>query len=176
MSFLKPADRGGNAVQYRFASTADLAIINRWLAEAHLPHDDLNSHLRHFIVASEGETIVGVIGLEVYDHIGLLRSLVVAPDVRKQGIGRNLVEELCKHAMAQGVCDLYLLTMDAQDYFSRLGFERIERTLVPQLIRTTRQFSELCPSSAILMYRSLSRDDMSTTPCADVNESVPPSR
>ncbi len=163
-------------MQYRFASTVDVAIINRWLAEAHLPHDDLNSHLRHFIVASEGESMLGVIGLEVYDHIGLLRSLVVAPDVRNQGIGRDLVEKLCEHAMAQGVRDLYLLTMDAHDYFSRLGFERLERPLAPQPIRTTRQFSELCPSSAILMYRSLSREGMSTTPCTDINESAPPSR
>lgn len=163
-------------MQYRFASTVDVAIINRWLAEAHLPHDDLSSHLRHFIVASEGEVIVGIIGLEVYDHIGLLRSLVVTPGARKQGIGRDLVEKLCGHAVAQGVRDLYLLTMDAQDYFSRLGFERIERSLAPQPIRATRQFSELCPSSAILMYRSLAREGTSTTPCTDVNESVPPSR
>ena len=163
-------------MQYRFASTVDVAIINRWLAEAHLPHDDLNSHLRHFIVASEGEVIVGIIGLEVHDHIGLLRSLVVAPDLRKQGIGRDLVEKLCEHAIAQGVRDLYLLTVDAQGYFSRLGFGRIERSLAPQPIRATRQFSALCPSSATLMYRSLARDDMSTTPCTDMNQSLPPSK
>lgn len=163
-------------MQYRFASTADLAIIDRWLADAHLPHGDLNPHLHHFIVANEGEVMVGIIGLEVYDHIGLLRSLVVAPDVRKQGIGRDLVERLCEHAMAQGVRDLYLLTVDAQDYFSGHGFKRIERSLAPGPIRTTRQFSELCPSSAILMYRSLARQGMSTTPYTDTNESVSPSK
>ncbi len=163
-------------MQYRFASTADLAIINRWLTDAHLPYDDVNSHLRHFIMASEGEVIVGFVGLEVYDHIGLLRSLVVAPDVRKRGIARDLVERLCEHAVAQGVRDLYLLTVDAEDYFSRRGFKRIERLLAPRPIRTTRQFSELCPSSAILMYRSLMHEHMSTTPYTDMNESVPPSR
>lgn len=163
-------------MEYRFASIADLAIINRWLAEAHLPHDDLNSHLHHVIVASEGQVMVGIIGLEVYDHIGLLRSLVVAPDARKRGIGRDLVEILCEHAMAQGVRDLYLLTVDAQDYFSRRGFERIERSLAPQPIRTTRQFSELCPSSAILMYRCLAREGMSATPHTGMNQSLPPSR
>ena len=151
-------------MQNRFASATDLTIINRRLAEAHLPHNDLDAHLRHFIVAVEGELIVGIIGLEAYDHIGLLRSLVVAPDLRKHGIGRDLVERLCEHAIAEGVRDLYLLTVDAQDYFSKCGFARVERSLAPAAIRTTRQFSELCPSSAVLMYRSLARVGTSTTP------------
>lgn len=151
-------------MQYRFASTTDLAIINRRLAEAHLPHDDVGSHLRHFMLAGENEVIAGVIGLEIYGHIGLLRSLLVAQDMRKRGIGRDLCERLCEHAIAQGVRDLYLLTVDAQDYFSARGFARIERSLAPMAIRSTRQFSELCPSSAILMYRSLARGRMGTLP------------
>ena len=149
-------------VQYRFATTTDLAIINRWLAEAHLPHEDLDCHLRHFIVASEGEVTVGTIGLEIYGQVGLLRSLVVAPNARKRGIGRDLVERLCQHAMTEGVRDLFLLTVDAQDYFCGCGFKRIERSLAPPPIRNTRQFSDLCPSSAILMYRSLVQEAMTT--------------
>lgn len=145
-------------MQYRFASTIDdLAIINRRLAEAHLPHDDVEPHLRHFILASEDEVITGIVGLEIYGHIGLLRSLVVAQDARKRGIGRDLCESLYQHALAQGVRDLYLLTVDAEDYFSARGFSRMERSLAPAAIQTTRQFSELCPGSATLMYRRLTR-------------------
>lgn len=145
-------------MQYRFASTIDdLAIINRRLAEAHLPHDDVEPHLRHFILASEDGVITGIIGLEIYGHIGLLRSLVVAQDARKRGIGRDLCESLYQHALAQGVRDLYLLTVDAEDYFSARGFSRMERSLAPAAIQTTRQFSELCPGSATLMYRRLTR-------------------
>ena len=158
---------------YRFAAAVDLAIINRWLTEAHLPHDDLASQLPHFIVASEGEMMVGVIGLEIYGHIGLLRSLVVRSDVRRRGIGRELVERLCEHAAVQGVQDLYLLTVDAKDYFARRGFKRTERALAPTAIRTTRQFSELCPSSAVLMHRSLVSQGMSTTSYPDMSQSVP---
>lgn len=160
-------------MQYRVAATVDLGIINRWLTEAHLPHDDLAFQLPHFIVASEGEAIVGIIGLEVYGDNGLLRSLVVAPGVRRRGIGRELVERLCEHAVAQGVCDLFLLTVNAKDYFTRRGFRRIERSVAPTTIRTTRQFSELCPSSAVLMHRSLVSQDMSTISYPDMNETVP---
>lgn len=160
-------------MQYRFASTVDLPIINRRLAEAHLPHSDLDPHLRHFIVAIEGEAIVGAIGLEVYERIGLLRSLVVATDARKRGIGGDLVERLCEHAIAQGLSDLYLLTVDARGYFSKRGFRPIERSLAPPTIRTTRQFNELCPSSAVLMYRSLVHADMSPIPDPNMNETVP---
>ena len=160
-------------MQYRFAAAVDLAIINRWLTEAHLPHDDLASQLPRFIVASDGEVMVGVIGLEVYGHIGLLRSLVVRSDVRSRGIGRELIERLCKDAAVQGVQDLYLLTVDAKDYFARRGFKSIERALAPTAIRTTRQFDELCPSSAVLMHRSLVSQGMSTTSHPDMSQSVP---
>lgn len=142
-------------MQYRFAFPDDQAIINRLLADAHLPQDDIAPHLRNIIVATEADVIVGCIGLEAYGHIGLLRSLTVAPDMRGRGLGRLLCERLFQHAHAQGVRDLYLLTLDAGDYFSGVGFRHIERALAPEAIQNTRQFQGLCPASATLMVREL---------------------
>ncbi len=144
------------SMQYRFASAADEPIINRQLADAHLPHDDVAPHLQNFIVATQNEAIVGVVGLEVHGRVGLLRSLVVDPTVRGHGVGQSLCDRLIRHARAQGVRELYLLTLDAETYFQPLGFRRIERTSAPDTIRGTRQFQGLCPTSATLMVRDLS--------------------
>ncbi len=142
-------------MHYRFASADDEAIINRLLADAHLPHDDVSSHLHNFILAIENEAIIGVIGLEMYGHVGLLRSLVVIPAMRGRGLGQGLCERLFHHARAHGVRELYLLTLDAEAYFHALGFRHIERGLVPGVIQGTRQFEGLCPASATLMVRDL---------------------
>lgn len=139
----------------RFASADDETIINRLLADAHLPYDDVAPHLHNFILAAEDEAIVGIIGLEVYGRVGLLRSLVVIPAMRGRGLGRGLCERLFRHARAQGVRELYLLTLDAESYFRALGFRDIERTSAPDAIQGTRQFESLCPTSATLMVRDL---------------------
>lgn len=142
-------------MQYRFASADDQTIINCLLTEAHLPHDDVAPHLHNFILAAENEAIIGVIGLEVYAHVGLLRSLVVVPAMRGRGLGQGLCARLFRHARAQGVRELYLLTLDAEAYFHALGFSRIERASAPGAIQGTRQFEGLCPTSATLMVREL---------------------
>jgi N-acetylglutamate synthase-like GNAT family acetyltransferase len=155
-------EQDSKPMQYRFASTDDQAIINRLLADAHLPHDDVAPHLHNFIVATENETIAGIIGLEVYEHVGLLRSLVVAPAMRGRGLGQRLCERLFRHARAQGVRHLYLLTLDAGAYFCALGFRHMERASAPAAIQGTRQFEALCPKSATLMVRDLSAQSGAT--------------
>ncbi|MFQ5938403.1 MAG: arsenic resistance N-acetyltransferase ArsN2 [Acidiferrobacterales bacterium] len=142
-------------LQYRLGASNDLAIINRLLAEAHLPWSDVELHLRNFMVACEEERVVGFIGLEVYGHVALLRSLVVAPQMRGRGIGTQLCERACARALAQGVRDLYLLTLDAECYFAARGFRQLDRSLAPKEIQATQQYTELCPASAVLMYRPL---------------------
>ncbi|MDX1488431.1 MAG: arsenic resistance N-acetyltransferase ArsN2 [Acidiferrobacterales bacterium] len=142
-------------MHYRFASADDETIINRLLADAHLPHDDVAPHLHNFILAIENEAIIGIIGLEVYGQIGLLRSLVVVPAMRGRGLSQDLCERLFRYARAQGVRELYLLTLDAEAYFQARGFRHIERASAPDAIQGTRQFEHLCPTSATLMFRDL---------------------
>ena len=50
--------------------------------------------------------------------------------------------------------ETFLLTETAMDYFKKLGFTIRERTTIPETVTTTRQFKELCPSSAIIMIKS----------------------
>ena len=135
---------------------ADFAIVEGWLRDAALPVEDLTpDHMNDFLVAVVDTRPAGMIGLEQFDKLGLLRSLVIDPAARRSGIGRQLVAALEAKAVARGVAELWLLTIDAEAYFLKLGYEIKERDRAPGVIRETDEFSSLCPGDAVLMRKNL---------------------
>lgn len=66
---------------------------------------------------------------------GLLRSLAVAPARRQRGPGHRLVESAEENARGTGLEALYLLSIDTEAFFARLGYERIPRQSIPEAIR-----------------------------------------
>jgi amino-acid N-acetyltransferase len=143
-------------VTIRPGIAADLAIVQTWLVDAGLPIADLTpDHMNDFLVAVVDAGPAGIIGLEQFDEVGLLRSLVIDPAARRGGIGRQLVAALEAHALANGVAELWLLTIDAEAYFQKLGYEIMERDSAPEVIRETDEFSSLCPGDAVLMRKVL---------------------
>lgn len=145
-----------SAIRIRPAAEAELSVAQSWLTDAGLPTDDLTSdHMPGFLFAVENDRPVGMIGLQQFGKTGLLRSLVVDPGVRSGGIGRELVDALEARAFELGVSELWLLTIDADRYFSRLGYEVADRAKVPEVIRNTAEFSSLCPGDAALMKKLL---------------------
>ena len=110
-------------LEIRPAGPADFEAAKDLLQAAGLPVEDLSGdQLGHFLVASLGGVVAGVIGLEAFSGIGLLRSLVTRADVRNAGIGRRLVAALEVRARRQGLQELWLLTTDADHYFETLGY------------------------------------------------------
>ncbi len=140
----------------RVARAADLAAATSLLRAAGLPVEDFSEDLvGNFLVASTGPSVVGCIGLEPLSNVGLLRSLAVDPDFRDGGVGRMLVGALEAHASRRGINELWLLTIDADGFFSRLGYRVQERDKAPAAIRRTAEFSLLCPDDAILMKKTI---------------------
>lgn len=135
---------------------SDFDAVVRLLEAADLPHEDLApEHLRHFLVVRDGDGIVGVVGMEVADDAGLLRSLAVADARRGAGVASRLVDVLEAHARAAGTRTLYLLTTTAEGFFARRGYARTERTAVPAAIAATAEFRSICPASAACMAKAL---------------------
>jgi amino-acid N-acetyltransferase len=138
------------------ARPADFPAIVRLLAAAALPHDDLTpEHLRHFLVLRDGDGIVGVVGMEVADDVGLLRSLAVAEGRRGGGLAARLVDALEGRAASAGLRTLYLLTTTAEGFFARRGYARADRAAVPDAIAATPEFRGICPASAACMSKAL---------------------
>ncbi len=140
----------------RQATPGDWVAIRELLLAADLPVDDLGpERLDGFLIAEDQNVTAGLIGLEVLGTVGLLRSLVVARNVRNSGLGGKLVGALESAAVAVGIAELWLLTIDAEHFFQKHDFEIVDRTAAPDEIRQTVEFSALCPDTAFLMRKSL---------------------
>ena len=93
-------------------------------------------------------------GSERYPSSALLRSLVVLPSWRGQGVGRRLVaSQLARLAPGTHV---YLLTTGAEMYFRSLGFEAISRDEVHPEVKSSLEFQGACPQSAVVMHLVIS--------------------
>jgi amino-acid N-acetyltransferase len=139
----------------RGAKAEDRSAVEALLEASGLPTDGVAEHFESFFVADQGDRIVGAAGLELYAGDALLRSVVVASDVRGTGLGTTLARRALDEARAIGVRAAYLLTTTAESFFPRLGFARIEREDVPPRVRASREFSGVCPASATVMRREL---------------------
>lgn len=144
------------AIHIHSASADNLELLKKWLKAAGLPIADLEpDHMQRFLLASADDSAVGMIGLEAFGSIGLLRSLVVEPAARSAGVGAALVSALEHRARSQGIRELWLLTIDADDWFERSGYTVVDRLRAPTEIRGTAEFSDLCPGDAVLMQKDL---------------------
>ncbi|AXY72555.1 GNAT family N-acetyltransferase [Paraflavitalea soli] len=129
--------------------------IIKLLQSQQLPVADLPLILTDFFVAKDAGKIVGVIGMERYGTLGLLRSMAVHPGYRNQHIAANLVQELEKRAESTGIQTIYLLTETASGYFTRKGFTILQRDQVPDAVKSSSEFSHVCPVSAMVMAKDL---------------------
>lgn len=137
------------------AQAADEAVVRRLLQQADLPHEDFAAHLRHFLVARHDGAVVGAVGFELRGSDALLRSLVVAPGWRGDGLGGALLRRIQDEAQRQGVRQFYLLTTTAEKFFSRHWFQKIARERVPAAVAASPEFQGLCPASAVCLTRTV---------------------
>jgi amino-acid N-acetyltransferase len=138
----------------------DLSDVKRLLAESGLPTVDITAqHLHHFFGCGPKGELEGVVGLEIYGTVALLRSLAVTAAQRGLGLGSGLVEHAEGYAWGKGVKSLYLLTTTAEAFFRRSGYVRIPREEAPAAIKATREFSGICPVSSALMVKHLIKMD-----------------
>ncbi len=145
------------AFSIRSGVADDWEAVRGLLLAAELPVADIDAgSMERFMVAESAQgDVIGAIGIEAHNKVALLRSLVISADAREGGVGRALVERLEALAVSLGVSEVWLLTLEADSYFARLGYEAQSRDAVPAPIRSTEEFATLCPGSAVLMRRRL---------------------
>lgn len=121
-----------------------------------LPASDVDERaLERFLIWRDDARVNGIVGVEFYGEVALLRSLVVAPDARRHGAGAALTLAAENLATESGAKTIYLLTTSAERFFLARGYRIADRADAPRAIQCTTQFSALCPSTAVLMAKSL---------------------
>ena len=142
-------------IHLKRATEKHLQVIQKILQDNDLPVDDIPQIITELFIACKGAKIIGIGGVEKHGNIGLLRSVAIEASLRGKGFGTALCNKLIEQAKVDELDELFLLTIHAESFFSRLGFERIPRNEVPQEMQDTAEFKTLCPVSSICMQLKL---------------------
>ncbi|MDF1690655.1 MAG: arsenic resistance N-acetyltransferase ArsN2 [Cycloclasticus sp.] len=113
------------------------------------------SNSLYFFGCHQNGKLVGVVGLDHFGTVALLRSLAVSVELRGSGLGRTLVQFAESEARSMGVIDLFLLTETAEQFFTKLSYQLLSRENAPLVIKNTAQFSTLCPATSSFMSKPL---------------------
>ncbi|MFH0964865.1 MAG: N-acetyltransferase [Planctomycetota bacterium] len=95
---------------------------------------ELYENMRDFVVAEDGEKLIGCGALHiVWDDLGEVKCLAIAPEFQKQGIGTAIVRALLDEATKVGLKRVFSLTYQPQ-FFVHRGFQRIAKESLPHKI------------------------------------------
>jgi len=146
----------GMSAALQVSQRPSLAAAIALLESARLPTGDLTAaHVEHFFFAGPADAPTGLVGLEIFGDVALVRSLVVAPMHRGSGEGAALLRHAEDHARGRGVREVYLLTTTAEQFFAKHGYRQAPRDSAPAPIRSTREFADICPASSAFLTRRL---------------------
>ncbi len=104
-------------------------MLSRSLAE-------LYDNMRDYFVREEAGDLAGACALHVcWEDLAEIRSLCVLPEMRRRGIGRELVTACLEEAREFRVERVFLLTYQ-EEFFRKIGFRPIDKAELPQKIWT----------------------------------------
>lgn len=98
--------------------------------------NQLYSHLRDFFVIADeaDDTVLACCALAIsWENLAEVRSLVVAPEQRGQGLARKLVEACLSDAVTLGIYRVFALT-NTVPFFEHMGFAETSKDSLPQKV------------------------------------------
>lgn len=130
-----------DVAQIRAATIADVPTIHHLLetyaAKGNLlPRSigELYRHLRDFFVIELNGKIAAIGALEIFtEDLGEVRSLVVAEEFERRGLGRLMVERIIAEARQIGLRRLMALTY-VPVFFHKLGFKTVGIDTLPEKV------------------------------------------
>jgi amino-acid N-acetyltransferase len=95
---------------------------------------ELYESLRDFYVFVDGDTLLGTAALHiVWDDLAEVRSVAVAEEVGRKGIGSQLVQACINEAHQIGLKRIFCLTYKP-DFFAKLDFRLVDKSELPQKV------------------------------------------
>jgi len=98
------------------------------------PLSEIYENIRDYFVVKEGERLLACAALHViWSDLAEVKSLAVAEDSQKQGIGAQLVEACLNEAKELGMPTVFCLTY-RPSFFERFGFSQLDKTELPRKV------------------------------------------
>ncbi len=98
------------------------------------PLSEIYENIRDYFVFREGEKVIACAALHInWADLAEIRSVAVAEDCQKQGIGDRLIEGCLDEARRLGISTVFCLTYQPA-FFEKLGFSQSDKTKLPQKV------------------------------------------
>ncbi|MFK5882088.1 MAG: N-acetyltransferase [Sulfurospirillum sp.] len=93
--------------------------------------DEIATNIRSYILAKKSGELFGFGALHFHTNkLGEIRSLIVSPKARGNGVGKTIVKELLKSAKVLKAEQIFTLTYK-REFFEKLGFSEIPKEDLP---------------------------------------------
>lgn len=100
------------------------------------PLSELYESIRDFFVVKEGEKVIGCAALHVsWSDLAEIRSVAVAKEYQRQGIGNLLIDACLKEAEGLGIETIFCFTYQPA-FFKRHRFADIDKMELPRKVWT----------------------------------------
>ena len=99
------------------------------------PPEKISETLRDFFIWESDGRIVGCGALHLWSDLGEIRSVAVAEDHWRHGIGSAIVRACLKEARELGIATVFVLTYQPE-FFERFDFRRVSKDTFPHKIWT----------------------------------------
>jgi len=112
-------------------------LLNHYAAIGDLlprTESDILDNLQHFRIIKKGDQVIACGSLEHFtEELAEVRSLMVASDIKRGGLGRKIVEYLVDTARARKVTRVMALTY-VPEFFHKLGFITVNKDIFPEKV------------------------------------------
>ncbi len=100
------------------------------------PLSEIYENIRDYFVVRQGGRVTGCAALHVmWSDLAEVKSVAVAEDDQRQGIGSRLVESCLSEARSLGLPTVFCLTYKP-DFFQRFGFAELDKMELPRKVWT----------------------------------------
>ncbi len=98
------------------------------------PRSMIYEYIRDFAVAEADGEVVGAGALHIlWEDLAEVRALAIKEEMKRQGIGRKIVEFCLDEARQLGIPKVFTLTYQP-GFFAKCGFQVIEKESMPQKV------------------------------------------
>ncbi len=98
------------------------------------PLSEIYENIRDYFVIREGERVIACAALHVnWSDLAEIKSVAVAEDSQRQGIGDQLIEACLREAKELGIPTVFCLTYKPA-FFERFGFSQADKLELPHKV------------------------------------------
>jgi len=113
------------------------SLINYFASKGEMlarPLSEIYENIRDYYVVREGERVIACAALHInWSDLAEIKSVAVAEESQRHGIGDRLIEACLKEAKELGIATIFCLTYKPA-FFEKLGFSQVDKMELPQKV------------------------------------------